>query len=157
RFLRRLWKLVHTHLEAGDAPALQIPALDDVQRGLRRKTHETIQKVSDDYGRRQTFNTAIAAVMELSNEIGRLPNREGQNLAVEREALIAAVRLLAPVVPHISHALWLALGHSEAVIDAPWPELDPDALVRTQVDLAVQVNGKVRAQISVAADAEAAD
>jgi len=154
RFLRRLWKLVHAHVQAGPAPQLDVAALDDAQRDLRRKVHETIAKISDDFGRRYTFNTAIAAVMELSNEIGRNAERSGQALAVEREALEAAVLMLAPIVPHISHSLWFALGHDSAPIDADWPAVDTAALVRSSVELAIQVNGKVRGKIAVPADAD---
>ena len=155
RFLKRLWKLAATHLEAGPAPALIPESLSGPQQDLRRKTHETIAKVSDDYGRRLTFNTAIAAVMELVNEISRFQRQSDQCLAVEREAIEATVRLLAPIVPHISHQLWLNLGHSDAVIDAPWPQVDESALVRNTIEMAVQVNGKLRATIEVAADADA--
>jgi leucyl-tRNA synthetase len=156
RFLKRLWKAVHAHL-AGDETAGAIDlaaALDDNQRALRCKTHETIAKVSDDYGRRQTFNTAIAAVMELLNEIARRGERSTpQGLAVEREALEAAVLLLAPVVPHASHALWRALGHDTPVIDAPWPRADASAMQRSHIELVLQVNGKLRARISVPGEA----
>lgn len=155
RFLKRLWKLVATHLEAGAAPALTPENLTGPQQDLRRKTHETIAKVSDDYGRRLTFNTAIAAVMELVNDISRFQRQSEQCLAVEREAIEATVRLLAPIVPHISHQLWINLGHSDAVIDAPWPQTDESALVRSTIEMAVQVNGKLRATIQVAADADA--
>ncbi len=153
RFLRKLWKLVQAHVEAGAAPALDTSALNDAERALRRKTHETIAKVTQDFGKRLTFNTAIAAVMELSNEIGRLDDSE-QARAVVREALESAVLLLAPIVPHIGHALWRELGHADAIVDAHWPAVDASALVRDSIDLAVQINGKVRAQISVAADAD---
>ncbi|MDX9874901.1 MAG: leucine--tRNA ligase [Spongiibacteraceae bacterium] len=156
RFLRRLWKLVHTHIDAGTPPALDVGALDGPQRDLRRKVHETIAKVSDDYGRRLTFNTAIAALMELSNELNRITDRSGQWLAIEREALTAMVQLLAPVVPHITHTLWRALGRDN-LLDAPWPQADQSALVRDRIQLGVMVNGKVRAQIEVAADAADAD
>ena len=155
RFLKRLWKLAATHLEGGPAPALIPESLSGLQQDLRRKTHETIAKVSDDYGRRLTFNTAIAAVMELVNEISRFQRQSDQCLAVEREAIEATVRLLAPIVPHISHQLWLNLGHSDAVIDATWPQVDESALVRNTIEMAVQVNGKLRATIEVAADADA--
>jgi leucyl-tRNA synthetase len=154
RFLKRLWKLVHQHAQSGTAPALDVAALDNAQRDLRRKTHETIAKVSDDYSRRLTFNTAIAAVMELSNEIGKAGDRTGQNLAVEREALQAAVLLLAPIVPHICHTLWRELGHGETLLQAAWPTVDASALQRSTIELAVQVNGKVRGQIIVAVDAD---
>ncbi|MBW2940293.1 leucine--tRNA ligase [Zhongshania aquimaris] len=154
RFLKRLWKLAATHLEAGSAPALTPENLSGPQQDLRRKTHETIAKVSDDFGRRLTFNTAIAAVMELVNDVSRFQRQSEQCLAVEREAIEATVRLLAPIVPHISHQLWLNLGHSDAVINAPWPQVDESALVRNTIEMAVQVNGKLRATIEVAADAD---
>ncbi|MEP5763195.1 MAG: leucine--tRNA ligase [Halieaceae bacterium] len=154
RFLKRLWKLVAAHVEAGEAVALDSSNFDDVQKAVRRKTHATIAKVGDDYGRRQTFNTAIAAVMELSNELGKLEDRSGQNLAIEREALRAAVLMLAPIVPHICHTLWQALGGEGTVMDQAWPELDESALVRDSIELVIQVNGKVRARMEVAAQAD---
>jgi leucyl-tRNA synthetase len=154
RFLKRLWKLVKAHVEAGDPQALITADLDDTQKAVRRKTHETIAKVDDDYSRRQTFNTAIAAVMELTNELGKLSDRSGQNLAVEREALRAAVLMLAPIVPHICHQLWQELGGAGSVVDHPWPELDESALVRDSIELVVQVNGKLRARMEVAANTD---
>ena len=155
RFLKRLWKAVHAHLAEGKVPGdVDVAALDDEQRALRCKTHETIAKVSDDYGRRQTFNTAIAAVMELLNEIGRRGDRSSPaGLAVEREALEAAVLLLAPVVPHAAHALWRALGHDTPLIDTPWPVADARAMQRSHIELVVQVNGKLRGRVSAPADA----
>ncbi len=155
RFLRRLWKLVASHVESGNSAALDTGALNQPQQDLRRKTHETIAKVSDDYGRRLTFNTAIAAVMELVNEVSRFDCSGDQDYAVVGEALDATVRLLAPIVPHICHQLWQELGHDDAVIDADWPSVDEAALVRNSIEMVVQVNGKVRAKIEVAADADA--
>ncbi|MBQ0755172.1 MAG: leucine--tRNA ligase [Gammaproteobacteria bacterium] len=155
RFLKRLWRLTSEHLaNDDDVPALGITLLDDTSKALRRKTHETIQKVSDDISRRLTFNTAIAAVMELSNDISRFEIRNGQDRAVVKEALEACVLLLSPIVPHISHSLWHALGHSEAVIDARWPTFDADALVKDSIQLVVQVNGKVRAKLDAPANAD---
>ena len=154
RFLKRLWKQVHNHVGHGESPELDTEALNENQKALRRKTHETIKKVTDDFGRRLTFNTAIAAVMELSNEIAKSGDREGNGLAVEREALETAVQLLAPIVPHMSHSLWAALGHKDCLLDSPWPTVDEDALVRSSIDLVVQINGKVRAKIQVPADAD---
>ena len=154
RFLRRLWKAVHAHLARGSVEPLDRAGLTGAARALHRKTHITIAKVSDDFGRRQTFNTAVAAVMELLNDITRLDPDAPQAAAVEREALETAVLLLAPVVPHITQALWRHLGHTEPLVDARWPVADPDALEDDQVTLAVQVNGKVRAQLSVAVDAD---
>jgi leucyl-tRNA synthetase len=154
RFLRRLWKAVEGHVNAGASGALDIPALPQAQKDLRRKTHETIQKVSDDYGRRQTFNTAIAAVMELLNETSKLADRANpQGLAVEREALETAILLLAPIVPHITQALWNALGHTSIPLNETWPKLDESALVRSTVEVVVQVNGKLRGKLDAAVDA----
>lgn len=155
RFLKKLWKAVASHLEAGSAGELDVNSLDEQQKALRRKTHETISKVSDDYGRRQTFNTAIAAVMELLNEITRSADRSTPNgLAVEREALEAATLLLAPIVPHACHALWQAFGNKVAVLDAPWPAVDEAALVKDTITIVAQVNGKVRAKLDAPANAD---
>ena len=154
RFLRRLWKAVEGHVNAGTPGTLDISSLPQAQKDLRRKTHETIQKVSDDYGRRQTFNTAIAAVMELLNETSKLADRANpQGLAVEREALEAAILLLAPIVPHITQALWQALGHITIPLNENWPKLDETALVRSTVEVVVQVNGKLRGKLDAAVDA----
>jgi leucyl-tRNA synthetase len=158
RFLRRLWKTVHGHLEAGTPAALETGDLaptclvhhnlSQQQQDLRRKTHETIAKVSDDYGVRQQFNTAIAAIMELMNEVNRCADRSSaESLAVEREAIEAAILLLAPVAPHISHALWLALGHTSNVIDQSWPSVATAALVKANITVVIQVNGKVRTKV----------
>jgi len=152
RFLRKLWKMVHDHVEIGSVEDLNVDKLSDGQRDLRRKTHETIRKVSDDYGRRNTFNTAIAAVMELLNEVGKHNEKDQQTLAVRHEAFISAVLLLSPIAPHICHSLWHVLGHTDSVIDASWPMLDEEALVRSTITLVLQVNGKVRGKIEVAAD-----
>ncbi|MEH6587508.1 MAG: leucine--tRNA ligase [Halioglobus sp.] len=153
RFLKRLWKLVSNHLAADPAPALDTTALSEQQKNTRRKTHETIGKVSDDYGRRQTFNTAIAAIMELCNELGKLDDSE-QSRAVMDEALRAVVLMLNPITPHVSHALWPALGGEDDVLNAPWPMVDEDALTRDSIEIVVQVNGKVRAKMEVAVNAD---
>lgn len=154
RFLKRLWKTVSNHLEAGTPGALDPAALDEQQQSLRRKIHETIQKVSDDFGRRQTFNTAIAAVMELLNESNKLADRSTPSgLAVEREVLDSAVLMLAPIVPHICHSLWQLLGHTDDILSAPWPHLDETALTRSSLTYVVQVNGKVRGKFEAPVDA----
>ncbi len=155
RFLKRLWKLLGSYTPA--AVALEAAQLDTAQRELRFKTHSTIRKVSDDFERRQVFNTAIAAVMELYNELTRFGQSHdvldgGQNQAVAQEAMQAMVLLLAPIVPHMCHVLWQHLGNTGAVIDAPWPGYDEAALVQTTVSIAVQVNGKLRAVLELAAD-----
>ncbi|MEE3319737.1 MAG: leucine--tRNA ligase [Pseudomonadota bacterium] len=150
RFIKRLWRQVAEHVEDGLPGALNVDALDDTAKALRRKTHETIQKVSDDYGRRHTFNTAIAAVMELINDVSRFDG----DAAVKHEALEAAVLLLAPIIPHAAHALWQALGHDDTVLTAAWPSVDESALVKDSIELVVQVNGKVRAKLNVPANAD---
>ena len=152
RFLKRLWRLVQ-EADSGLTQSLEVATLDKAQKALRRKTHETIAKVSDDYGRRQTFNTAVAAVMELCNEVSRHDGQAAQDATVIHEALSAAVLLLAPIVPHISQALYQTLT-GEHLLDATWPVVDESALTRDEIDIVVQVNGKVRAKIAVAADAD---
>ena len=119
---------------------------------VRRKTHETIAKVSDDISRRLTFNTAIAAVMELLNDVSKLADAEPQSRAVRQEALNTAVLVLAPIIPHVCHQLWQNLGHEEPVVEASWPEADESAMVRSEITVVLQVNGKVRAKADVAAD-----
>ncbi|KGE77972.1 leucine--tRNA ligase [Halomonas sp. ND22Bw] len=156
RFLKRLWRMVAEHVEAGTPGELDVDALNDDQRELRRKTHETIHKASDDIGRRTTFNTAIAAVMELTNAIGKFEDESPLGLAVSREAVEACVLLLAPITPHACHALWAELGHDEPAIDARWPAVDASALARDTIELVVQVNGKLRARLEVPAEADKA-
>ncbi|HQW59536.1 MAG TPA: class I tRNA ligase family protein, partial [Thermomonas sp.] len=154
RFLRRLWRDVHAHVAQPDHPEVDANALDAAQKTLRRQTHEAIQKVGDDYGRRHSFNTAIAALMELLNHLGKFTDMGDQGRAVRHEAFEAIVLLLNPITPHISHALWQVLGHPETLLeDLPFPQADPAALVRDALTLAVQVNGKLRGTIEVAPDA----
>ncbi|MBN6152016.1 leucine--tRNA ligase [Xanthomonas sp. AmX2] len=154
RFLRRLWAQVHKHVADGPAPALDVAALSAEHKAIRRKTHETIGKVADDYGRRHSFNTAIAAVMELTNVLAKFDDAGAQARAVRQEALEAAVLLLNPITPHASHALWQVLGHAPTLLeDLPFPRADESALVRDALTLAVQVNGKLRGTIEVPADA----
>lgn len=154
RFLRRLWSLVQKHVAEGPAPKLEVASLDGAQRALRRQLHECIQKVGDDYGRRHTFNTAIAAVMELLNAIAKFDDASAQGRALRQECFEVVVLLLNPITPHTSHALWQALGHPEATLeDQPFPEADPAALVREAVTLAVQVNGKLRGTIEASVNA----
>jgi len=156
RFLKKLWRSTLAHVEAGTPDAsIDAAQLNDQQKDLRRKTHETIKKVSDDFGRRQTFNTAIAAVMELLNDCGKLADKSNaQGLAVEREVLVSAIKLLSPIVPHIADELWRVLGESAALLDTSWPQVDESALERSSITIVAQVNGKVRAKIEVAADAD---
>jgi leucyl-tRNA synthetase len=153
RFIKRLWKAVYEHVSAGPAPALDRSGLTDGQRAIRRQAHQTLAKVSDDIGRRRTFNTAIAAVMELLNALGKFPQETPQDRGVTHEALEIAVMALSPIIPHVTHALWGALGHSTALIDEPWIKVDAAALEQSSIEIVVQVNGKKRALIRVPADA----
>ena len=150
RFLRRIWSQVQAHVEDGAVEALDPDRLDPGQREMRRLVHETIAKVSDDVSRRYTFNTAIAAIMELTNHLGRFDAADGQSRAVSQEAWLAVVRLLAPVTPHICEVLWEALGGEGPLYCAAWPEPDEAARVRSEVTLVVQINGKLRARLELA-------
>ena len=154
RFLKRIWKLVSEHIEVSVTPGkVDAKALNKDQQALRREVHKTIAKVSDDLGRRQTFNTAVAAVMELLNHLQKAPQESETDHAIMREAVEGVLRLLNPITPHICHHLWQALGHDTPVEYAGWPEADPAALVEDEKLIVVQVNGKVRAKMTVAADA----
>jgi len=149
RFLRRVWSQVMNHVESGPCEALEIDALDSRQKEMRCRLHDTIAKVSDDISRRYTFNTAIAAVMELTNHLARFDAEDAQSRAVVQEAWINIVRLLAPVTPHICDVLWQELGGEGPLCQAQWPKTDEAARVRSQVTLVVQVNGKLRARLDV--------
>ena len=154
RFIKRLWRQVHAHVQGDAVVALDVDALSREQKGLRAKVHETLSKAGDDIGRRMTFNTAIAAVMELLNAVSRFADDSAQGRAVVQEALDTAVLLLAPITPHVCDQLWQALGHEGAVIDANWPQVDERALVSDSIALVVQVNGKLRGRIEVDAAAD---
>ncbi len=153
RFLRRLWKMVSEHVRAGLPNKRDLANLSPGLQDLRRITHQTLQKVTDDMGRRRTFNTAIAAVMELANALGKLDDNTEPAKQVRQEAIEIIVRVLSPIVPHITHALWAALGHKEAVVDARWPQVDTGALKQDSLEIVVQVNGKLRGRVSVPAQA----
>ena len=156
RFLRRFWKLATGSRALPPTGPVAPAELNPEQRALRRRIHETISRVQHDYGSRLTFNTAIAGIMELVRALGTALDKADEqphNRALVREGLEAATLLLAPVAPHICHAVWQALGHKDAVVDARWPTVDEAALVQDRVPLVVQVNGKVRARLEVAADA----
>jgi leucyl-tRNA synthetase len=157
RFLKRLWRLVHEHVTQGTPGTLDVSTLSRDDKALRRKLHETIVKVSDDYERRQTFNTAIAAIMELLNALPKTSSNDANRHSLVREILLAAVTLLAPIAPHIGHALLQALGLTNGLSDAQWPQLDASALSRDSLTLVIQVNGKLRGHIDVASDASPAD
>ncbi|KNC15361.1 leucine--tRNA ligase [Pantoea sp. RIT-PI-b] len=153
RFLKRVWKLAYEHVAKGATVALDVNGLNDDQKALRRDLHKTIAKVADDVGRRQTFNTAIAAIMELMNKLIRAPQESEQDRALLQEALVAVTRLLYPFTPHASYVLWQALGGEGSIDEASWPVADEAAMVEDSLLVVVQVNGKVRGRITVAPDA----
>ncbi|MGB0898257.1 MAG: leucine--tRNA ligase [Psychrobium sp.] len=157
RFLKRVWRLAYNHIEQGATPAINASAFNDGQKALRREVHKAIAKVSDDIGRRQTFNTAIAAIMELVNRLYKAPTENEQDRAILGEAIEAIVKMLAPIAPHICHELYTALGHDDNLAFVDWPSVDESALVEDSKLIIVQVNGKLRAKLKVAADASKDD
>jgi leucyl-tRNA synthetase len=152
RFLNRVWRVVHDNLElirSGEPAA----SLGEDAKALRRLTHHTIKKVTEDIDGRFHFNTAIAAIMELINAVYTFDSKE-KYPSVLRETLEVVVLLLAPFVPHIAEELWSCLGHAEGLEKASWPVWDEEALVEDEKVIVVQVNGKVRGKITVAAEAD---
>ena len=150
RFLKRLWKQAYLHCEAGGSTVpLDKPSLTEEQQAVRRQLHLAIQKATDDFGRRYTFNTVIAANMELINTLSKFVDDSDNGKAVRQEVLEAIVLMLSPIVPHICHQLWLDLGHQQAVVSASWPEVDTSALEQDTLELVLQVNGKLRSKMKV--------
>ena len=153
RFLKRLWKIVANHKPI-PLEGFSSLKLNEEQIKLRRKTHQTLQKVTDDYGRRHTFNTAIAATMELLNTVTRFTDSydsENDKMVIQ-ESLETAILMLSPIVPHFCHALWLHLGHEGTVMNASWPQVDESALIESSITVVLQVNGKLRDKVEVAKD-----
>ncbi len=153
RFLRRVWRLAHAHVSAGLPGALDVAALNDEQKAVRRAIHLAIKQASTDVGQHHKFNTAIAQVMTLMNVLEKAPTAGEQDRALLQEGLETVALLLAPITPHICHELWQQLGKPSAIIDAQWPKVDEAALVQDSLTLVVQVNGKLRGQIEVPASA----
>ena len=153
RWLRtRLWNPVMEHMTIGDVVDSDASKLTEEQKDLRRLTHETLQKCEDDYDRRLAFNTVVAAVMSLQNQVIKFDDDSEQGRAVKREALKAAVLIMSPIAPHVCHVLWQAMGLGD-IEQAEWTAVDEDALEKSSVELAVQVNGKVRGKIDAPVDA----
>jgi leucyl-tRNA synthetase len=153
RFLRRVWRLAQSHVAQGLPAALDIAALNDEQKVIRRSIHQAIKQASQDVGQHHKFNTAIAQVMTLMNVLEKAPQASAQDRALLQEGLETVALLLAPITPHISHELWNQLGHATPVIDAGWPVLDQTALVQDTLQLVIQVNGKLRGHIEMPASA----
>ena len=151
RFLKKLWKLIKTHQDSiKDISGISSnEKFNGNQNKLRRKTHQTISKVTDDIGRRYTFNTAIAAVMELVNEVSAFNVDDELDRQVIKEAIESILLLLSPIVPHICHQLWLDINHDQPIIDARWPKFDSSLLKSETSLIVVQVNGKLRSKLEV--------
>jgi leucyl-tRNA synthetase len=157
RFLKRLWAAIHEHTEQTlDSTQINSADLNEAQKAMRYKLHETIKKVTDDYGRRLTFNTAIAANMELLNTVVKFSDDSSIGHAIRQEVFDNMVLMLAPIIPHLCHRLWQDLGHGDVILDAAWPQVDENALVQDSIEMVVQVNGKLRAKIQLRADTDKA-
>ena len=157
KFLKRLWRIVHEHIEGGLAGEFNPDQLDAEARKLHHKLHQTIGSVSDDIGRRHTFNTAIAKVRELLNMMEKMTDHLEQSeagRALKQNVLENVILMLSPIVPHITHKLWQDLGHTTAVVEEIWPQVDESALVEDSVQYVVQVNGKLRDKLEVAKDTD---
>ncbi|MEM7018172.1 MAG: leucine--tRNA ligase, partial [Pseudomonadota bacterium] len=155
RFLKRLWQQVSAHLEQPTAGHVDTATLTSDEKEVRRRIHEAIAKVSDDVDRRNTFNTAIAAMMELFNVLSDASKNEneGQMRAIIREGLESIILMISPIVPHITQVLWERLGHTDLIMNQHWPVVDKSALEKSEIEMVVQVNGKLRGKIQVAVDA----
>lgn len=153
RFIKRVWKLANDVIDAGLVKDFDFASLTSDQKAIRREVHKTIEKVTDDLDRRNTFNTAIAAVMELMNKLAKAPLANDADKAVLTEAMEAVVIMLTPITPHVCHDLWAMLGNGNDVENAQWPSADKSAMVESEKLIIIQVNGKVRGKITVAADA----
>ncbi len=156
RFLKRLWHIIHQHLDSSKdkVSELDLDNLNAAQKAMRLKLHETIRKVSDDFVRRLTFNTAIAANMELLNTVSKFDDDSAQGRAIRQEVFDNMVLMLAPIIPHVCHRLWQELGHDSIIIDHAWPQLDEAALVQDSIEMVIQVNGKLRGKMQVSTGAD---
>ena len=160
RFLKRLWKAIYNHTisntgdNQGTVPDTE--SLNENQKAMRLKLHQTIKKVSDDYGRRLTFNTAIAANMELLNWVSKFDDQSPTGQAIRQETYESMVLMLSPIIPHLCHQLWQELGQDSVIIDHPWPQVDEAALVRESIEMVIQVNGKLRGKMQVSVETDKA-
>ncbi len=152
RFLRRLWRQAQEHIASGDRVVLDTTNLSNQQADLRRKLYLTLQKVTDDMTRRFTFNTAIAANMELLNDVSKFDDKSEQGRALRQEIFTTVILMLSPIAPHICETLWKSIGKTSLLIDESWPQIDSSALVQENIELMVQINGKLRGKITVAVD-----
>ena len=154
RYLNRLWYQVTTFNAAAAGSTFEKSGdLDKEQQAMRLKIHQTIAKVTDDIGERQTFNTAIAAMMELTNALTKFNDDSNNGLAIRHEGWFCLIKMISPFAPHMSQALWEIMGNEDLLCDAMWPKVDAVALVQDEIEMVVQVNGKLRAKLAVSTDA----
>jgi leucyl-tRNA synthetase len=159
RFVNKIYRLVSNFISEAQShtvASLNIDILTKAQKDIRQKTHQTLSKITDDMSRRHSFNTAIAALMELSNALAKFTATDEQSMAVRRESIDITIKSLSPITPHICHYLWNALGNEAAIINEAWPKVDETALVQDEVQIVVQVNGKLRAKLLLSADMDKA-
>ena len=159
RFVNKIYRLVSNFISEAQShtvASLNIDTLTKAQKDIRQKTHQTLSKITDDMSRRHSFNTAIAALMELSNALAKFTATDEQSMAVRRESIDITLKSLSPITPHICHYLWNALGNEAAIINEAWPKVDETALVQDEVQIVVQVNGKLRAKLLLSADMDKA-
>ena len=159
RFVNKIYRLVSNFISDSQSHAiasLNIDTLNKAQKDIRQKTHQTLSKITDDMSRRHSFNTAIAALMELSNALAKFTATDEQSMAVRRESINIILKSLSPITPHICHYLWHALDNETAIINETWPSIDKAALVQDEVQIIVQVNGKLRAKLMLSIDMDKA-
>ncbi|MBT4122967.1 MAG: class I tRNA ligase family protein, partial [Candidatus Ruthia sp.] len=159
RFVNKIYRLVVGFIEdakSNKIGKLSVAILSKEQKAVRQKTYQTLGKITDDMSRRHSFNTAIAALMELSNTLAKFTDSDEQSMAVRAESIDIILKSLSPITPHICHHLWRALGNNSAIINEAWPSVDEDALAQDEVQIVVQINGKLRAKLTLSADTDKA-
>ena len=157
RFVNKVYRLVETYLSDAknhQTTTLNTDSLNAQQKEMRQKTHQTLSKITDDIERRHSFNTAIAALMELTNALNKFNGVDGQSLAIRLESITIILRTLSPITPHVCHYLWQQLGYNTAIINESWPQVESGALEQDEVQIIVQVNGKLRAKITLPANSD---
>ena len=155
RFVNKIYRLVNSLVDdtkTNTVGSLSIDLLSKEQKAIRQKAHQTLGKITDDMSRRHSFNTAIAALMELSNTLAKFTDTDEQSMAVRTESINIILRSLSPITPHICHYLWGALGNETAIINEAWPSVDESALAQDEVQIIIQVNGKLRAKLMIDAN-----
>ncbi|MBN1858087.1 class I tRNA ligase family protein [Candidatus Bipolaricaulota bacterium] len=155
RFLKRVWTMILGNVDRMSAPGAvpDVAAFDDAAKALWHRCHFTIKKVTEDVEQRFSFNTAVAAIMELANDLGRYTDSDEEiDGALLRIAADGLVLILSPFAPFVCEELWRGLGHEDAILEQPWPCYDEAGLVQDMVEIPVQINGKLRARVAVSSE-----